>query len=97
MYTNSQPQLYVGSQGDAVRQAQCELNFAYAYGHSTNYGNGSYNGLTVDGDFGQTTEAAVKNFQIRCMSAWCLMRSPSGGGGMNRSSSHCCGLPSACP
>jgi len=68
-YTNSQPQLYVGSQGDAVRQAQCELNFAYAYGHSTNYGNGSYNGLTVDGDFGQNTEAAVKNFQIHCMGA----------------------------
>jgi zinc D-Ala-D-Ala carboxypeptidase len=36
---------------------------------STNYGNGSYNGLTVDGDFGQNTEAATKNFQIHCMGA----------------------------
>jgi hypothetical protein len=32
MFTNSQPQLYVGNQGAAVQQAQCELNFAYAYG-----------------------------------------------------------------
>ncbi|MBY8879912.1 peptidoglycan-binding protein [Streptomyces sp. PLK6-54] len=68
-YTNSQPEITVGSQGTAVKQAQCELNYAYAYAHSTNYGNGSYNGLTVDGDFGSNTEAATKNFQIHCMGA----------------------------
>ena len=68
-YTSSQPQLYVGSQGTAVKQAQCELNLAYAYGHSTNYGNGSYGGVSVDGDFGSNTEAATKNFQIHCMGA----------------------------
>ncbi|MBS2534728.1 peptidoglycan-binding protein [Catenulispora sp. NF23] len=68
-YTPNQPQLYVGSQGTAVKQAQCELNFAYALGHSTNYGNGSYNGVSVDGDFGSNTEAATKNFQIHCMGA----------------------------
>jgi len=68
-YTNAQPQLYVGSQGLAVYQAQCELDVAYAYGHSTNYGNGPYNGVRTDGDFGQNTEAAVKNFQIHCMGA----------------------------
>ncbi|MFC5908764.1 peptidoglycan-binding domain-containing protein [Streptacidiphilus monticola] len=68
-YTNSQPEITVGSQGIAVKQAQCELNWAYAKGHSTNYGNGSYQGLTVDGDFGSNTEAATKNFQIHCMGA----------------------------
>jgi peptidoglycan hydrolase-like protein with peptidoglycan-binding domain len=68
-YTNSQPEISVGSQGVAVEQAQCELNWAYAKGHSTNYGNGSYQGLTVDGDFGANTEAATKNFQIHCMGA----------------------------
>ncbi|WP_176735766.1 peptidoglycan-binding domain-containing protein, partial [Actinacidiphila rubida] len=68
-YTNAQPEISVGSQGIAVEQAQCELNFAYARAHSTNYGNGSYNGLTVDGDFGGNTEAATKNFQIHCMGA----------------------------
>ncbi|MEZ0115988.1 peptidoglycan hydrolase-like protein with peptidoglycan-binding domain [Catenulispora sp. EB89] len=68
-YTNAQPEITVGSQGIAVEQAQCELNYAYAFGHSTNYGNGSYHGLTVDGDFGQNTEAATKNFQIHCMGA----------------------------
>lgn len=68
-YTSAQPQLYVGSQGIAVEQAQCELNWAYAKGHSTNYGNGAYGGLTVDGDFGGNTEAATKNFQINCMGA----------------------------
>jgi lysozyme len=68
-YTNSQPEITVGAQGTAVKQAQCELNWAYAYAHSTNYGNGSYNGLTVDGDFGQNTEAATKNFQKNCMGA----------------------------
>jgi peptidoglycan hydrolase-like protein with peptidoglycan-binding domain len=68
-YTNAQPQLSVGSQGLAVYQAQCELDVAYAYGHSTNYGNGPYNGVRTDGDFGSNTEAAVKNFQIHCMGA----------------------------
>jgi zinc D-Ala-D-Ala carboxypeptidase len=68
-FTNAQPQLTVGSQGVAVQQAQCELNEAYAFGHSTNYGNGSYRGLTVDGDFGANTESATKNFQIHCMGA----------------------------
>ncbi|WP_194894661.1 peptidoglycan-binding domain-containing protein [Catenulispora pinisilvae] len=66
-HTNAQPELTVGSQGVAVQQAQCELDYAYAYGHSTNYGQGSYNGLAMDGDFGQNTEAATKNFQIHCM------------------------------
>jgi len=68
-YTNAQPEISVGSQGIAVKQAQCELNWAYANAHSTNYGNGSYNGLTVDGDFGSNTLAATKNFQIHCMGA----------------------------
>jgi len=68
-YTNAQPEITVGAQGTAVKQAQCELNWAYARGHSTNYGNGSYAGLTEDGDFGGNTEAATKNFQIYCMGA----------------------------
>lgn len=68
-FTNSQPEITVGSQGTAVKQAQCELNWAYAYGHTTNYGNGGNKGLTVDGDFGSNTEAATKNFQIHCMGA----------------------------
>jgi peptidoglycan hydrolase-like protein with peptidoglycan-binding domain len=68
-YTNAQPQLYVGSQGVAVEQAQCELDVAYAFGHSTNYGSGPYNGVLIDGDFGSNTEAATKNFQIHCMGA----------------------------
>jgi zinc D-Ala-D-Ala carboxypeptidase len=62
-YTSSQPELSEGSSGTAVKQAQCELNWAYAYGHSTNYGNGAYGGLTVDGDFGAHTNAATRNFQ----------------------------------
>ena len=66
-YTNAQPQLYVGSQGIAVYQAQCEIDVAYAFGHSTNYGSGPYNGIVEDGDFGSATEAALKNFQIHCM------------------------------
>ncbi|MEZ0115827.1 peptidoglycan hydrolase-like protein with peptidoglycan-binding domain [Catenulispora sp. EB89] len=68
-YTNAQPQLYVGSQGVAVEQAQCEIDVAYAFGHSTDYGSGPYNGVLIDGDFGRNTEAAVKNFQIHCMGA----------------------------
>jgi peptidoglycan hydrolase-like protein with peptidoglycan-binding domain len=62
-YTSSQPQLSEGSSGTAVKQAQCELNWAYAYGHSTNYGNGPYGGLTVDGIFGANTNAATRAFQ----------------------------------
>jgi lysozyme len=68
-FTNSEPEIQVGSQGTAVKQAQCELNYAYAFQHSTNYGNGSYNGLTEDGDFGQNTVNATKNFQKYCMGA----------------------------
>lgn len=36
---------------------------AYAFGHSTNYGNGAFGGLTVDGSFGAHTNAATRNFQ----------------------------------
>lgn len=62
-FTSSQPQLAEGSSGTAVKQAQCELNWAYAFGHSTNYGNGAFGGLTVDGSFGAHTNAATRNFQ----------------------------------
>jgi lysozyme len=67
-YTRSEPLLTeYGGPAIAVKQAQCELNYAYALGHSTNYGNGPYGGLTVDGSFGPNTLAAVQNFQIHCM------------------------------
>ena len=62
-FTSSQPEISEGSSGTAVKQAQCELNWAYAYGHSTNYGNGAYGGLTEDGIFGANTNAATRNFQ----------------------------------
>lgn len=62
-FTSAQPEISQGSTGVAVEQAQCELNWAYAYGHSTNYGNGPYRGLTEDGDFGPLTSAATHNFQ----------------------------------
>ena len=62
-YTSSQPELAEGSSGTAVKQAQCELNWAYAYAQSTNYGNGSAGGLTVDGSFGAYTNEATRNFQ----------------------------------
>jgi zinc D-Ala-D-Ala carboxypeptidase len=62
-FTSAQPQLSQGSSGTAVKQAQCELNFAYAFGQSTNYGNGPGAGLIVDGSFGPYTNAATRNFQ----------------------------------
>jgi zinc D-Ala-D-Ala carboxypeptidase len=62
-YTSSQPTLSEGSSGTAVKQAQCELNWAYAYGSSNNYGNGANGGLTVDGQFGANTLAATRAFQ----------------------------------
>jgi lysozyme len=64
-FTNSQPQIQIGSQGTAVKQAQCELNWAFAFGSNNNYGNGAGHGLTVDGDFGGNTDAATRAFQ-RC-------------------------------
>jgi len=62
-YTSAQPLLVDGDSGTAVKQAQCELNWAYAYGSSTNFGNGAYGGLTVDGSFGAHTLAATRAFQ----------------------------------
>ena len=53
-YTSSQPELRRNSSGTAVRQLQCELNWAM-----------TGNNLTVDGDFGSLTDAAVRRFQ-RC-------------------------------
>ena len=64
-FTGSQPLLQRGSQGTAVKQAQCELNWAFAFGSSNNYGNGPFGGLTVDGDFGTNTFNATEDFQ-RC-------------------------------
>lgn len=64
-FTGAQPLLQRGSQGTAVKQAQCELNWAFAFGSSNNYGNGPRGGLTVDGDFGNNTDAATRAFQ-RC-------------------------------
>ncbi|WP_051797176.1 peptidoglycan-binding domain-containing protein [Catenuloplanes japonicus] len=54
-YTSSQPEVYRGSAGTAVRQVQCELNYAM---RNTN--------LDEDGDFGGLTDAAVRKFQ-RCV------------------------------
>jgi peptidoglycan hydrolase-like protein with peptidoglycan-binding domain len=62
-FTGAQPVLSEGSGGTAVRQAQCEINWAYAFGSSTNFGNGPFGGLTVDGSFGRETLAATKAFQ----------------------------------
>ena len=62
-YYSSEPQIGVGSDGAYTEQAQCELNYAYAYEVPTNFGNGDYGGLTVDGQFGANTEAATKDFQ----------------------------------
>lgn len=64
-FTGAQPLLQRGSQGTAVKQAQCELNWAFAFGSSKSYGNGAFNGLTVDGDFGNNTFNATEDFQ-RC-------------------------------
>lgn len=62
-FTSSQPQIQRGSQGTAVKQAQCELNWAFAFGSDNDYGNGAFNGLTMDGDFGNNTFAATVDFQ----------------------------------
>jgi zinc D-Ala-D-Ala carboxypeptidase len=56
-YTSSQPTLSSGSSGTAVRQAQCELNWAYQNQHGA---------LSVDGSFGTATKNATINFQ-RCV------------------------------
>jgi lysozyme len=64
-YAAGEPELYEGVSGQAIaiKQAQCELNYTYASHSSVNYGNGAYNGLTVDGSFGPETKAAVEGFQ----------------------------------
>jgi peptidoglycan hydrolase-like protein with peptidoglycan-binding domain len=54
-YTGAQPQLSEGSTGTAVKQAQCELNWAYAIAHGDT--------LAVDGDFGPLTRAVTRAFQ----------------------------------
>ena len=53
-YTSSQPTLAYGSTGTAVRQAQCELNWAYQNPRGA---------LAVDGIFGTATKNATINFQ----------------------------------
>ncbi|MGW3911402.1 peptidoglycan-binding domain-containing protein [Streptomyces sp. NPDC005070] len=50
-YTKSRPSLHQGSAGRAVQQAQCYLNQAIGAG------------LDEDGDFGQLTKSATKEFQ----------------------------------
>ncbi|MBR8641416.1 peptidoglycan-binding protein [Streptomyces tuirus] len=52
-YTDSRPNLQLGSSGAAVRQAQCYLNQATGAG------------LDEDGDFGRLTQSATRDFQ-RC-------------------------------
>jgi peptidoglycan hydrolase-like protein with peptidoglycan-binding domain len=54
-YTSSQPTLRRGSSGTAVRQAQCEYNWAT---RGTN--------IAVDGSFGSITDSAIRHFQ-RCV------------------------------
>ncbi|MGP3926736.1 MULTISPECIES: peptidoglycan-binding domain-containing protein [unclassified Streptomyces] len=51
-YTNARPTLKIGAKGEAVKQAQCYLNF-------------SLDGekLLEDGIFGPVTDAATKRFQ----------------------------------
>lgn len=51
-YTTARPTLDKGDSGDAVREAQCLLNYWGSVPH-----------LTVDGDFGTNTLASVKYFQ----------------------------------
>jgi len=53
-YTSSQPTLSYGSTGTAVKQAQCELNWAYQNPRGA---------LSVDGIFGTATKNATINFQ----------------------------------
>ncbi|MFJ2008099.1 peptidoglycan-binding domain-containing protein [Streptomyces chartreusis] len=52
-YTDSRPNLRLGSSGPAVQQAQCYLNQA------------TDAALDEDGDFGRATESATEDFQ-RC-------------------------------
>jgi peptidoglycan hydrolase-like protein with peptidoglycan-binding domain len=54
-FTSAQPTLAEGSSGTAVKQAQCELNWAYANGHGST--------LAVDGSFGPKTLAVTRAFQ----------------------------------
>ena len=54
-YTGAQPLLVEGSSGTAVKQAQCELNWAYANGHGLT--------LAVDGQFGSHTLTVTRDFQ----------------------------------
>ncbi|GAA2718039.1 MULTISPECIES: peptidoglycan-binding domain-containing protein [Streptomyces] len=51
-HTNLRPTLKVGSEGPAVKQAQCYLNNSLTNTE-----------LTVDGKFGPLTEAATRRFQ----------------------------------
>jgi len=62
-YTNAEPTLREGATGAAVKQAQCELNFAYAYYSNGDYGNGPWGGLTVDGAFGPHMDTVTRRFQ----------------------------------
>lgn len=52
---SGEPQIGYGSSGPIVEQAQCELNYAWAYGLD-----GS---IPVDGQFGPTTKGATQAFQ----------------------------------
>jgi len=56
--TSAQPTLAEGSSGTAVKQAQCELNWAYANDKGLQ--------LAVDGQFGPKTLTVTKDFQ-RCV------------------------------
>lgn len=52
VYTDSRPAVELGSNGSAVRQAQCYLNLTSADGQ-----------IPEDGDFGPVTEEATERFQ----------------------------------
>jgi peptidoglycan hydrolase-like protein with peptidoglycan-binding domain len=54
-FTTRRPTIRRGSVGAAVRQAQCYLNDSLSPANHTP--------LSVDGDFGSRTEAAVRTFQ----------------------------------
>jgi len=51
-YTSSQPTVSIGSSGNAVRQVQCEYNWATT---GTN--------IAIDGQFGPITRSAIIRFQ----------------------------------
>ncbi|MFJ1705245.1 peptidoglycan-binding protein [Kitasatospora sp. NPDC088346] len=51
-FTIARPTLEQGSSGDAVKQAQCLLNFSL-----------TGDGLALDGVFGPVTDAATRRFQ----------------------------------